>query len=77
MKKMDNKAQGNQLLMLMLMMFLMFFVFGNQDITNWLAVTLDTTFYPLIGFGGSHPVLTLILAGIRLLGSEGAIRYSR
>jgi uncharacterized membrane protein (DUF106 family) len=64
MKKMDNKAQGNQLLMLMLMMFLMFFVFGNQDIANWLAVTLNTAFYPLIGFGGGYPVLSLILAGI-------------
>ncbi len=64
MRKMDNKAQGSQLLMLMVLMFLMIFVFGNQAIANWLAVSLNTVFYPLIGFEGSFPLVTLILAGV-------------
>lgn len=64
MKKIDNKAQGSQLLMLMVLMFLMIFVFGNQDIANWLAVSINTVFYPLIGFGGGLPLLTLFLAGV-------------
>jgi uncharacterized membrane protein (DUF106 family) len=61
---MDNKAQGSQLLLLMLMMFLLFFVFGNPEISAWIALSLNSIFYPLIGFGGSMPVLTIVLAGI-------------
>ena len=65
MKIMDDKAgQGSQLLMLMLLMFLMFFVFGNPDIASWIAVSLNTVFYPTFGFEGSYPVLTILLAGI-------------
>ena len=64
MRKMNDYAQANQMLMLMVLMFLMIFVFGNPDISAWLATSIHTVFYPLIGFGGSYPVLTLILAGI-------------
>jgi len=64
MRKMNDYAQANQMLMLMVLMFLMIFVFGNPAISSWLATSIHTVFYPLIGFGGSYPVLTLILAGI-------------
>lgn len=60
----DNRAQGNQLLMLMLLMFVMIFIFGNADISAMISVSLNTVFYPLIGFNGQYPVFTLILAGI-------------
>jgi uncharacterized membrane protein (DUF106 family) len=60
---MDTKGQSNQLLMLMLLMFVMLFVFGDPNISSFLAVTLDSVFYPFIGFNGAFPVLTLILAG--------------
>jgi uncharacterized membrane protein (DUF106 family) len=61
---MDNKAQGSQLLLLMLLMFMMIFIFGNPEISNWIAVSLNAIFYPLIGFNGQSPVLTIVLAGI-------------
>ena len=64
MKKMDNKAQGSQMLMLLMVMFLMLFIFGDQNISAWIATSLNSVFYPLIGFGGNFPVLTIILAGI-------------
>lgn len=64
MRKMNDYAQANQMLMLMVLMFLMIFVFGNPEISAWLATSIHTVFYPLIGFGGSYPMLTLILAGI-------------
>jgi uncharacterized membrane protein (DUF106 family) len=63
---MDNagtKGQSNQLLLLMLLMFVMLFIFGDPGISSFLAISLDTIFYPIIGFNGSFPVLTLILAG--------------
>ena len=60
---MDTKGQSNQLLMLMLLMFVMLFIFGDPNIISFLAVTLDSVFYPLIGFNGAYPVLTLVLAG--------------
>jgi len=64
MRKMNDYAQANQMLMLMVLMFLMIFIFGNPEISAWLATSIHTVFYPLIGFGGSYPMLTLILAGI-------------
>ncbi|ENO11947.1 hypothetical protein MBGDC06_00418, partial [Thermoplasmatales archaeon SCGC AB-539-C06] len=65
MRKMDDKAaQGSQLLTMMLVMFVMMFIFADPNISALIALTLDSVFYPLIGFGGSFPVLTIILAGI-------------
>ena len=64
MKMMDEKAQGSQLLMLMLLMFIMMFIFADPNISSWIALSLNSVFYPLIGFEGSSPVLTIILAGV-------------
>jgi len=65
MRRMDDKAaQGSQLLTMMLVMFVMMFIFADPNISSLIAVTLDSVFYPLIGFEGSYPVLTIILAGI-------------
>jgi len=61
---MNEKAQGSQLLLLMLIMFIMIFIFGDPNIRAWIALSLNSAFYPLIGFGGGLPVLTIILAGI-------------
>lgn len=61
---MDNKAQGSQLLMLMLLMFVMLFIFGDPGIRTTIAISLNSVFYPLIGFGGNYPLLTVFLAGI-------------
>jgi uncharacterized membrane protein (DUF106 family) len=63
-KEMNEKAQGSQLLLLMLIMFIMIFIFGDPNIRAWIALSLNSAFYPLIGFGGGLPVLTIILAGI-------------
>ena len=63
-RPLDNKAQGSQLLILMLLMFIMIFIFGDPTVSSWIATTLNSVFYPLIGFGGSSPILTIILAGI-------------
>jgi len=65
MRKIDDKAaQGSQLLTMMLVMFVMMFIFADPNISSLIAVTLDSVFYPLIGFEGSFPVLTIILAGV-------------
>jgi uncharacterized membrane protein (DUF106 family) len=63
MEKMDTKGQSNQLLLLMLLMFVMLFIFGDPNISSFLAVSLNSVFYPLVGFNGLYPVLTLVLAG--------------
>ncbi len=63
-KKLNNKAQGSMLLYLLVIMFLMFFVFGNPAIQKAMVDFGDSTFYPLIGFNGEYPMLTLFLAGI-------------
>ena len=61
---MDNKAQGSQLLLLMFVMFIMIFIFGDPNIRSIIAESLNVVFYPLIGFGGHLPLLTVVLAGI-------------
>ncbi len=64
MRKMDENAQGRQMLLLMLIMFAMLFIFGDPTISSMLSRSLDTVFYPAIGFGGNYPVLTVVLACI-------------
>ena len=61
---MNDKAQGSQLLMLMLLMFVMIFIFGDPNIRSMIALSLNSVFYPIIGFGGNYPLLTIFLAGI-------------
>ncbi|UCD14694.1 MAG: DUF106 domain-containing protein [Thermoplasmatales archaeon] len=61
---MNDKAQGSQLLMLMLLMFVLIFIFGDPNIRTWIALSLNSAFYPIIGFGGNYPVLTVTLAGV-------------
>ena len=50
--------------MLMLLMFVMIFIFGDPNIRSTIALSLNSVFYPLIGFGGNYPLLTIFLAGI-------------
>jgi uncharacterized membrane protein (DUF106 family) len=64
MENTGTRGQSNQLLLLMLLMFIMLFIFGDPGISSFLATSLDSVFYPIIGFNGSFPVLTLVLAGI-------------
>ncbi len=65
MKKIDGKSgQANQLIMLMVMMFVMMFIFGDPDISKWIAISLNSVFYPIVGFDGKYPILTIIFAGI-------------
>ncbi|MCK4415679.1 MAG: DUF106 domain-containing protein, partial [Thermoplasmatales archaeon] len=61
---MNDKAQGSQLLMLMLLMFVMIFIFGDPNIRSMIALSLNSVFYPIIGFDGNYPLLTIFLAGI-------------
>jgi uncharacterized membrane protein (DUF106 family) len=62
MKKLDNKAQGNYLLMLMVLLMLMFFIMPM--LAPIMAGYLNFVLMPLIGFNGQYPVLTLLFAGI-------------
>ena len=61
---MNEKAQGSQLLLLMVFMFLLLFIFSDTAIRFTIAVSLDAVFAPLIGFNGQYPLLTIFLAGI-------------
>ena len=63
-KPLDNKAQGSNLILLMIVFFLIFFVFSNPGIQAGMINLGNTVFYPIIGFGGQYPVLTIFLAGI-------------
>jgi len=62
MKKLDNKAQGSNLLMLMILMMLMFFIMPT--LAPVMANYLHYVLMPSIGFGKHYPVLTLLFAGL-------------
>ena len=62
MMKLDDKAQGSNLLMLMILMLLMIFIMPT--LAPIMAFYLDYALMPLIGFGGQYPILTLFFAGL-------------
>jgi len=61
--KMDNKAQGNQLLLLMFLLLMMFFIMPTLG-PYMGEFIIEPLFGPLIGFNGHYPMLTLFFAGI-------------
>jgi uncharacterized membrane protein (DUF106 family) len=63
MEKRKNMGQANQMLLLLLLMFVMLFIFGDPGISSFIALSLNSFFYPLIGFNGTYPLLTIIIAG--------------
>jgi len=52
------------MLLIMLLLFVMIFIFGDANIRNIVALSLNSVFAPLIGFGGENPLLTIVLAGV-------------
>ena len=64
MRKLDNVAQTGQMLLLMVLLFVMILIFGNDNIRSTVALSLNTVFAPLIGFGGANPLVTIVLAGV-------------
>ena len=64
MKKLNDIAQAGQMLLLMLLLFVMILIFGDANIRNMIALSLNSVFAPLIGFGGENPLVTIVLAGV-------------
>ena len=62
MKKMDDKAQGSNLLLLLIFMMLIFFIMPTLG--PILGYYFGLVLQPLIGFEGQFPVLTLFLSGL-------------
>jgi len=62
MRKINDKAQGNMLIMLLIFILLIMFIMPSLG--PYLAYYLSLVLNPLIGFGGNYPVLTLFLAGL-------------
>lgn len=52
------------MLLLMLLLFVMILIFGDANIRNLVALSLNSVFAPVIGFSGANPLLTIVLAGI-------------
>jgi uncharacterized membrane protein (DUF106 family) len=64
MRKLNDSAQVGQMLLLMLLLFVILLVFGNPDIRNTVALSLNSVMAPIIGFGGANPLLTIVFGGI-------------
>ena len=56
-------AFGNQLIMLMAFMFALFVLFDN-NIRQGLGKAVGVALMPLVGFGGTYPVITLACTGL-------------
>jgi uncharacterized membrane protein (DUF106 family) len=64
MRKMNETAQMGQMLLMLLVIMVIGFIFMDASIRTGVALALNTVFYPLIGFGGANPLLTIVLAGV-------------
>jgi uncharacterized membrane protein (DUF106 family) len=62
MSKLDNNAQGSNLLLLMVFMMIILFIMPTFGPT--LGYYFGLILEPLIGFGGSYPLLTLFFSGL-------------
>ena len=62
MSKLDNNAQGSNLLLLMVFMMIILFIMPTFGPT--LGYYFGLFLEPLIGFGGSYPLLTLFFSGL-------------
>jgi len=62
MKKIDNKAQGSNLLLLLIFIMLIFFIMPTLG--PILGYYFGLVLYPVIGFDGQFPVLTLFFSGL-------------
>lgn len=62
MKRLDDKAQGSQLLMLMLFLLIIFFIMPT--VGPILGYYFGLVLEPIIGFNGAHPMLTLFFSGL-------------
>jgi len=62
MRKIDDKAQGNMLLMLLV--FMMLIIFIMPTLGPFLGAYFGLIAEPLIGFNGQYPVLTLFFSGL-------------
>jgi uncharacterized membrane protein (DUF106 family) len=71
--KTDNRAQGSMLMYLLVFMFLILFVFSNPAIQGAMLSFGQAVFYPLIGFEGAYPVLTIVLAGVIVVFLSGLL----
>lgn len=62
MKKMDNYAQGSQMMLLMLFLLMMLFIMPTFGpiLGTYAGYALE----PIIGFNGKYPILTIFFAGI-------------
>lgn len=62
MRKIDDKAQGSTLILLLIFILLIFFIMPT--LAPYLAIYIGYVLYPVIGFGGNYPVLTLFFSGL-------------
>ena len=62
--KMDNKAQGSQMLILFLVLIASTIIFGDPGRREAIAKTLDSFFFSTIGFSGEFVLFSIFLSGI-------------
>ncbi len=70
----DPKKQTSTFITIFTFVIAMFVLFDN-DIRMWLGGVVGYGLEPLIGFGGTMPVVTLFLAGIIMTGLTITVRH--
>jgi len=61
-KRLDNKAQGSNLMLMMILLLMMIFImpYFGPILGDYFGLVLE----PVIGFNGQYPVLTLFFSGV-------------
>ena len=68
-----NKPQTSQLMWMMISLAIVFALF-IEGVRNAIGKALNVVFEPLIGFDGKYVVLTLIIAGMLMIGLSTVVR---
>jgi len=72
-RKIDDKAQGNMMMYLMIMLIMIFVFTSVPEIPQSLGAFFGILLEPLIGFNGQYPILTIVFAGIIVVVLSGSL----
>ena len=62
-KKLDEKAQTNQMILFLFIMLISMFIFGDPGRRVAIAEAMNSALFPTLGFNGAYVLLTVFLSG--------------
>ena len=71
----SKQAMSTSRMITIFVLILAIFIMFDQDLRNGLGTLVGYALEPVVGFGGSYPVVTLFLTGMIMTGSTIIVRH--